>query len=66
MGISDHERISMIHSAVMIQITRATDSDRRTDGRTDGLAWHIRAMALSRVKTGHQSPDLLHEAEDDD
>jgi len=54
LGLSDGERISMIHSAVLTQYTRVTD--RRTDGRTDGrteLAWHKRAIAymLSRVKT---------------
>jgi len=43
MDLSDSERISMIRSAVLIQYTRVTD------GRTDGLAWHIRAV-LSRVK----------------
>jgi len=33
MGLSDRERISMICSAVLIQITRVTE----TDGRTDGI-----------------------------
>ena len=32
MGLSDRERISMIRSAVLVQITRVTD------GRTDGIA----------------------------
>jgi len=31
MGLSDGERISMIHSAVLIQYTRVTD------GQTDGI-----------------------------
>ena len=35
MGLSDGERISMIHSAVLIQSTRVTDG--RTDGQTDGI-----------------------------
>jgi len=35
MGLSDSERISMIHSAVLIQITRVTDG--RTDRQTDGI-----------------------------
>jgi len=45
MGLSDSERILMIRSTVLIQITRVTD------GQTE-LAWHIRAIAymLSRVK----------------
>jgi len=41
-GLSDGERISMIRSAVLIQITRVTD------GRAE-LAWHIRAIALYAV-----------------
>jgi len=51
MGLSDRERISMIRSAVLIQITCVTD--RWTDGQME-LAWHIRAIAymLLRVKTG--------------
>ena len=49
MGLSDGERISMIRSAVLIQITR---TDGQTDGRTE-LPWHIFAIAhmLSRLKT---------------
>ena len=35
LGLSDGERISMIRSAVLTQYTRVTD--RRTDGRTDGI-----------------------------
>ena len=35
MGLSDGERISMIHSAVLMQYTRVTD--RQTDGQTDGI-----------------------------
>jgi len=44
MGLSDGERTLIMRSAVLTQITRATD--RQTE-----LAWHIRATAmLSRVK----------------
>ena len=52
MGLSDSERISVTGSSVLIQYTRVTDG--RTDGQTDKhteLAWHIRAIELSRVKT---------------
>jgi len=35
MGLSVGERILMMRSAVLAQITRVTD--RRTDGRTDGI-----------------------------
>jgi len=35
MGLSDRERISMIRSAVLIQITCVTDG--RTDRQTDGI-----------------------------
>jgi len=63
-GLSDRERISMIHSAVLIQITRVTG--RQTDGQTE-LAWHIHAIAytLSRIKnstllsTVHRQQKLL-------
>jgi len=50
LGLSDSERISMIHSAVLIQYTRVTD--RRTDGRTDGIgvAYTRYSYMLSRVK----------------
>jgi len=44
MGLSDRQRISMIRSAVLIQIARVTD--RRTDRQTE-LVWHIRAMAYA-------------------
>ena len=45
MGLSDGERILMMHLAVLTQITHVTD------GQTE-LAWHICAIAymLSRVK----------------
>jgi len=54
MGLSEGERISMIHSAVLIQYTRVTD--RRTDGI--GVAY-IRAIAymLSRVKSVRQQEE---------
>jgi len=47
MGLSDGGRIPMILSAVLIQYTRVTD------GQTDELAWHIRAIAyaVARKKT---------------
>jgi len=53
-GLSDRERIFMIHSAVLIQSTRVTDG--QTDTQTE-LAWHIRAIAymLSHVKICHSS-----------
>jgi len=35
LGLSDGERISMLRSAVFTQYMRVTD--RRTDGRTDGI-----------------------------
>ena len=62
MGLSDGERISMIHSAILIQYTRVTD--RRTNGRTDRqteLAWHICAIAymLSRVKITEENVAYL-------
>jgi len=40
-GLSDRERISMIRSPLLIQITRVTD------GRTDRR--HIRAIAYNAV-----------------
>jgi len=54
MGLSDSERISMIHSAVLIQYAC---SDRRTDRQTDGIAvayMHHRII-LSRVTTMYES-----------
>ena len=50
MGLSDRERISMIHSAVLIQYTRVTD------GRTDGIGvayarYSIYAVARKNVIT---------------
>jgi len=36
MGLSDRERISMIRSAVLIQITRMWQADGQTDGQTGG------------------------------
>jgi len=53
MGLSDSERISMIRSAVLIQYTRVTD--RRTDGRTDGIngvaytRYSIYAVARNKI-----------------
>jgi len=43
MRLLDRERMSMIRSAVLIQITRVTD--RRTDGRTD---WRLFGVAYTR------------------
>jgi len=42
MGLSDSERISMIHSAALIQITRVTD------GRTDGIRVAYTRYAVAR------------------
>jgi len=46
MGLSDGERILMIRSSVLTQITRVTDGQME-------LAWHIRTIAymLSCIKT---------------
>jgi len=50
MGLSCRERISMIRSAVLIQITRVTD--RQTDGRTDGIGVaYTRYSILSPVSS---------------
>ena len=51
MGLSDGERISMICSAVLIQITRVTN--RRTDRQTDGIGVAYTALGIaSRGKNG--------------
>jgi len=61
MGLSDGERILMIHSAVLIQYTRVTDgrtdgrTERRTDRRTDGIGvaytrYSIYAVARKKWK----------------
>ena len=54
MGLSDGERISMIRSAVLTEITRVTDG--QTDRQTE-LAWHIRAIAYNAVaRKKHADP----------
>jgi len=48
MGLSDSERMLMMHSAVLTQSTCVTDG--RTDRRTDGIGMaHTRYSMLSRV-----------------
>ena len=56
MGLSDGERILMMRSAVLTQITRVTD--RRTDRRTDGIGVAYTRYSIYAVarKNRHYRP----------